>query len=597
MCTIYNKEEYVGNQDGGSKVNYPKISDKDFYKKIEKIYDQYKIPKNKMTADQYCRPRQFKLQAPQKFLPEFISPKTPYKSILIYHRIGAGKTCSAIQIGEKWKKTRKIVFVLPASLKCNFLGELRSLCGNGEYLKDSERKRLEKLEPGEEEYKEIIARANKRICKYYDIYSYNKFIEKIKDNEIKLNNSILIIDEIQNMVSETGTYYTELYRLLHKSPSDLRIVLLSATPMFDRPVEIALTLNLLRPERPLPIGKEFEKKFIEEKKKGSKIYYDVKNMDLFKEHIKGYVSYYKGAPDFTFPEMNIKYVDCEMSNFQHGIYKKLVKKECNNKTSLEKCNIEGSYDAVNLPNNFYIGTRFVSNIVFPNGKVGDKGFDSFTEKLIVKDLEKYSAKFAKIMRSVKRSVGKIFIYSGFKHHAGLSSLVKVFEAFGYLNYSKHGPGRKRFAIWSGDESQDMKDMIREVYNRADNIDGSKIKVILGSPSIKEGVSLKAVKYVHVLEPYWNQSRLEQVIGRASRFCSHISLPEEKRSVKVYIYIATHPNEKVTVDQYIKQLSDEKNDIIKKFENAIKESAIDCRLNKNANQKEGVGVSEAYFLCD
>ena len=50
-------------------------------------------------------------------------------------------------------------------------------------------------------------------------------------------------------------------------------------------------------------------------------------MDKFKSMIKGYVSYYKGAPSFTFPEMKVKYVECEMSDFQYGIYKKLLKKE------------------------------------------------------------------------------------------------------------------------------------------------------------------------------------------------------------------------------------------------------------------------------
>lgn len=575
--------EQNGQIGGASK--YPKISDDEFYDKIYKIYENYRIPKTKMTADQYCRPRKYKLQPPQKFVAQYINPRTPYKSVLIYHRIGAGKTCSAIQIAEKWKKNKRVIFVLPASLKGNFRNELRGQCGGDEYLTSKERKRLEVLEPGEKEYIDIIAKSDERIDKYYDIYSYNKFIEYAKEGTMSLRNSILIIDEIQNMVSETGTYYRELYDLIYSANKELRIVLLSATPMFDRPVEIALTINLLRPENPLPVGKEFEHTFIQERTRGSKTFYDVKNMDLFKDHIKGLVSYYKGAPAYTFPEMKIKYVDCEMSDFQYGIYKRLLKKEGGDSSLLKRASMDDSINAVDLPNNFYIGTRFVSNVVFPNKKVGEPGLDSFTDSNIRKHLDKYSAKFNKIMTSLKNSSGKVFIYSGFKQHAGLESLVRVLEAFGYKDFAKHGTGRKRFAVWSGDESNEMKDRIREIYNRADNLSGNKLKVILGSPSIKEGVSLKAVKYVHVLEPYWNQSRLEQVIGRASRFCSHIGLPEEQRNVKVYIYVATHPDEPMTVDQYIMKLSATKNKIIKKFEEAIKEAAVDCRLNRNANQEE------------
>ena len=560
---------------------YPSISDEDFYDKINKLYKKYKIPKNKLSVDAYCRPREFTLQKPQQFLQEYINPKTPYKSILIYHRIGAGKTCSAIQIAERWKKVKRIVFVLPASLKGNFMNELRGLCGGDNYLTSSERKRLSQLQPDDDAYLEIIERSDKRIEKYYDIYSYNKFIELTKEGKMKLNNSILFIDEIQNMVSTTGTYYKELYDLIHHSSKDLRIVLLSATPMFDKPVEIALTMNLLRIPKPLPVGKEFNNMFIKERQNKSGVFYSVKNMDIFKKMIKGYVSYYMGAPAYTFPEMTIKYVDCEMSDFQYGVYRAVIR----NEGGVDLNTIPSKEEVVNasdLPNNFYIGTRFVSNVAYPNKKISEQGLDSLTFKKIQTNLAKYSCKLDKIMTSIRRSRGKVFLYSGFKEYAGLKTVAKVLEAFGYKNYTEHGPGRKRFAIWSGDESVQSKDKIREVFNRIDNLYGEKLKIILGSPSIKEGVSLKAVRYVHVLEPYWNKSRLEQVVGRASRFCSHINLPEEERNVKVYVYIAMHPDEEVTVDQHIKKLSETKNKIIKQFEQAIKEAAVDCRLNKNAN---------------
>lgn len=557
---------------------YPSINDDEFYEKIQKLYNKYKIPKAKLSVNEYCKPKDFTLQKPQQFLPEYINPHTPYKSILIYHRIGAGKTCSAIQIAERWKHKKRIVFVLPASLRGNFMNELRGLCGGNEYLTVKERKKLSKLDPKDVEYKEIIEKSNTRIAKYYDIYSYNKFIEYAQEGNMNLKNSVLIIDEIQNMVSETGTYYKELYDLIYSSNKDLRIVLMSATPMFDRPVEIALTMNLLRLPTPIPIGREFEKKFIKERETVNGTIYSVQNMDLFKKMIKGYVSYYLGAPSYTFPEMTIKYVECEMSDYQYAIYKRLNKKE-GVKISLSKGEVINASD---LPNDFYIGTRFVSNVVYPNGKINEYGLESLTPKKIQTNLAKYSCKLDKIMTNIRRAKGKIFLYSGFKEYAGLKTVAQVLDAFGYKNYSQHGPGRKRYAIWSGDESTNMKDEIREVFNRQDNLYGQNLKIILGSPSIKEGVSLKAVRYVHVLEPYWNKSRLEQVVGRASRFCSHIGLPEEERNVKVYVYVAMHPNEEITVDQYIKKLSETKNKIIRQFEQAIKEAAVDCRLNKFAN---------------
>lgn len=568
-------------------TKYPKINDNDFNKKINKIYNKYKINGKNGTIESYCKPKEFKLQLPQVFVSEFINPKTNYDGILIYHKIGSGKTCASIQIAEKWKKFRKIIVVLPASLKGNYRNELRSLCGGNNYLKPNERNTLAKLEPSDEKYKEIINNSDKRIDKYYDIYSYNKFIELCQEDNIKLNNKLLIIDEIQNMISYTGTYYNELKYKIDNS-RNLRLVLLSATPMFDKPNEIALTINLLKKKDFIPIESKFEKTFISNKINNNKVIQKIKNLSLFKDLIKGYISYYAGAPLYTYPKLKIKYVKCKMSRFQLNAYKTVLNNEYKKFSKLKKImNVD------NLPNNFYIGVRFVSNIVFPNRRTDEKGYNSFDSKEIIKNLEKYSIKFYKILNKIKKK-GKSFIYSSFKEYAGIKSLVKVLEINGYKNYVYHGSGKKRFAIWSGDEDHYIKEEIREVYNRKDNLYGDKLKLILGSPSIKEGVSLKAVKSVHIIEPYWNLSRLDQVIGRASRYCSHIDFEdEEDREVDVYIYLSISDRLEESIDQYIKNLSDNKNKIIKDFEKAIKESSIDCSLNLTST----INNSEEEINCD
>ena len=562
---------------------YPTIKDNEFYNKINRIYKKYTIPKEKKTLKQICFPSKYELQIPQKFLAEYINPNTPYKSVLVYHRIGAGKTCTAIRIAEEWKHERKIIVVLPASLKGNFKNELRSQCAGQSYLKNEERAKIAKLHPKDPEYIQIMEKSDARIHKFYKIYSYNKFIEHAQDKDIKLNNTILIIDEIQNMISEDGTYYNVLYDLIQKAPSDLRLVLLSATPMFDKPSEIALTLNLLRIPHELPTGTAFNRKYIDVKETSEgKFAYSVKNIDDFKAKIKGYVSFFRGAPPHVFPEMTVKYVKCEMSDFQYSAYKSVLRNDEKKFSQQNKHKIGKELFVGNLPNYFFIGTRYVSNIVFPNKKINEDGFLSFKPKNIRDNLEMYSCKFAKIIRKISKVQGKVFIYSGFKNYGGIKSFAHVLDALGYKNYNEFGEGRKRYAIWSGDEDIKVKEEIRSVYNRKENLDGSRLKIILGSPSIKEGVSLTAVRQVHILEPYWNNQRLEQVIGRASRFCSHKDVPLEDRNVKVYIYLATHPEEKETVDQYIYYLSQQKSRIIDIFEKAIKEAAIDCTLFKNLN---------------
>lgn len=577
---------------------YPEISDNDFYEKINLIYKNFKIPKMKKTFDEICFPKKFRLQLPQQFLSEYINPKTPYKGILVYHRIGAGKTCTAVRIAEEWKFTKKIVVVLPASLKGNFRGELRSLCADNNYLKANERKRLSELHPSDPEYKDIIKESDKRIDAVYSIYSYNKFIQLAENNMLNLKNTILIVDEIQNMVSEEGNYYRVLYNMIHNSGDDLRIVLLSATPMFDKPNEIALTINLLRIPHELPIGREFNNTFVRIlQRKNGKYYYKVKNMDLFKNSIRGYVSYFRGAPPYVFPHLIIRYVKCEMSEFQYKAYMDVLRSEEKkikekNVNKIDYTMAKKILTVKNLPNNFFIGTRIVSNIVFPNRQINEEGFASFKGKQITENLHIYSPKFDKIIKRIEKSSGKIFVYSGFKKYGGIESFSRVLDEFGYQNYVNAGEGKKRYAIWSGDENINTKDEIKAVFNQKSNLSGNKIKVLLGSPSIREGVSTTAVQQVHIIEPYWNQARLDQIIGRASRFCSHKDVPEEKRTVKVYIYIATFPENvegekyKETVDQRIHYLAEQKNKLIREFEKAIKEAAVDCELNKNANVYEG-----------
>jgi superfamily II DNA or RNA helicase len=561
-------------------MGYPAIDDPDFYRKLLKRFRKYEIKHVKTSMSKICFPKEYQLQPPQKFVEAYLSPKTPYKDLLVFHRIGAGKTCTAIRVGEKWKSMRRIIVVLPAALREGFRDELRSQCAGNVYLTLPEREKLAGLHPTSDEYKAIIKTSNARIDKWYDVMSNNRFVKRIAKKTLSLKNAVLIVDEVQNMVSAKGTYYAALYKAIHNAPRDLRVVILSATPMFDKPLEISLTLNLLRLPKPLPIGRDFEEMFIEKHvdKKG-RTSYTAKNLDLFKSMIRGYVSYFRGAPPHAFPRMNVKAVKCPMQEFQLRSYLTVNQAE-------ESINLRRKFhgEIEELPNNFFIGTRMISNIAFPNHRVGKHGWGSLDNKTLDR-LPEYSGKFASIMRRIKRARGPVFVYSNFKEYGGIKSFARVLAHFGYSDYIETGEGYKRYAIWSGDVPGVVRSEIRNVFNRIENADGSRIRVILGSPSIKEGVSFMNIRQVHIIEPYWNRSRIEQVIGRASRFCSHKYLEEEDREVDVFLYIATHPEIAETVDQYILDLSLKKDSLIKAFEGALKSAAVDCLLNRKMGRFE------------
>ena len=69
----------------------------------------------------------------------------------------------------------------------------------------------------------------------------------------------------------------------------------------------------------------------------------------------------------------------------------------------------------------------------------------------------------------------------------------------------------------------------------DNKDGNKVKVVLISKAGSEGIDLKFIRQVHILDPWYNMNRAEQIIGRAVRNFSHKDLPFEKRNVHIFMY--------------------------------------------------------------
>jgi hypothetical protein len=71
-----------------------------------------------------------------------------------------------------------------------------------------------------------------------------------------------------------------------------------------------------------------------------------------------------------------------------------------------------------------------------------------------------------------------------------------------------------------------------------NFLGEVIKIMMITAAGAEGINLKNTRYVHIVEPYWHMVRLEQVIGRARRICSHADLPAELRTIQVFLYIST-----------------------------------------------------------
>lgn len=288
----------------------------------------------------------------QLFLQKFFNLmiNTNYRGLLLYHGLGSGKTCSAIAMSIDSLKEKQVIFLSPASLRDNFILELKK-CGPKEYLIPKSLK------------KEQIADYNKKIDReiekkfFFVSYNSSNADQKIEEIPDKLNNKILIIDEVHNLISmifnqgKKGLYFYDAIM----NAKDLKIIFLSGTPIINDPGEIAILFNLLAGYI-YPDNSTFENKaesiknpsyYFGTKKRQKKVLFEldsfynnfidmsdptkirIKNKNMFKRRIQGLVSYFRGEQ----PEENIlpnkkEYVEyVEMSHHQFELYESARKIE------------------------------------------------------------------------------------------------------------------------------------------------------------------------------------------------------------------------------------------------------------------------------
>lgn len=104
-------------------------------------------------------------------------------------------------------------------------------------------------------------------------------------------------------------------------------------------------------------------------------------------------------------------------------------------------------------------------------------------------------------------------------------------------------------------------------------------MILISKAGSEGIDLKFIRQVHILEPWYNMNLLEQVIGRAVRNFSHKDLPFEKRNVQIFMHgTLLEDNKEETADLYVYRIAGVKSIQIGKVSRLLKETAVDCIIN-------------------
>jgi hypothetical protein len=255
----------------------------------------------------------------------------------------------------------------------------------------------------------------------------------------------------------------------------------------------------------------------------------------------------------------------------------------------------------------------------------DNSSDYFTPDKI----QKYSPKFFDILENVNdpANIGLHLIYSQFYTVEGIGLLKLLLETNGYSQFSivkksgnvwnvENTDDKPKFFLYTGNETIEEKEILRNIYNSQwdfvpesitnelkktapNNYLGEIVKIMMITSSGAEGINLKNTRFVHIVEPYWHMVRIDQVIGRARRICSHQALPEELRTVKVFLYLATLSEEQrtnednkeltirdvsklnkktpITTDESLYESAQLKDNINQQILRCVKESAVDCSL--------------------
>jgi len=683
--------------------SYPDIADPAFLQKLlSKREFAESLQKTWKPDTDPCEDNStFEVTSVQRFNANFMSPKTPYMSALLYHGVGVGKTCAAVQITEGWLENypqAEVFLVAPPTIQQGFIRTIfdksKVIIGEGNEPNSAEQctgviymKLTNTLY--ERDINKIEKAVSKIIRRRYKIFGYISFANYIRDSikgipdsmsyerklqlkkdyiRKKFSGKLLIIDEAHNLrdvVEESesdgafpggkaekgdaagGKLLTPYLMDVLQYSEGMKFCALTATPMYNTYKEIIFILNLL---------------LINDKKS------TITEADIFDKdgniHEKGskmltyisqrYVSFMRGENPISFP------VRLFPTNIQPITYPRL------NPRGMDIPDLEDYYNHLPLVPITLGGDVLKASLAFMNALPPGKGLNYIAlEKLVhagnfivpgpdtlegfkertdinclkrifttetsggekryraikeggakwlgLGELATYSPKFEFLINRVNTCEGCVFAYTRFVN-AGALPLALALEANGYTPYGRTSgllanghqtPGGKQcarcpkrekehgssnhtftpayYGLLTGDITISPHNEQTITTQRSfDNVDGSKMKIIIGSQISSEGVDLRFVRETHVIDSWFHLNKTEQILGRAIRFLSHCALPKEKRNNTVYLYVGVLPDSsRETGDLYSYRIGFKKAVLVGRVTRIMKQSAIDCNLNRDA----------------
>ena len=696
---------------------YPSLEDPNFNIKIAKKKEFYDNRYEEKTREDFqnikeisqlmCENTEFELEPHQMFVRNYMSFQTPYNGLLLFHGLGTGKTCSSISVCEEMRSyfkqlgiSKRIIIVASPAVQKNFklqlfnetrLREVDGLwnikaCTGNKFIKEINPMNMKGL-PRDK----VVRQINRIISQSYHFQGYiefsnyitrimNKNVVSSDESELVLrkqnrslqkefSNRMIVIDEVHNLrITQDGKIKPSSENLLKlvSTAKNLKLLLLSATPMFNDYQEIIWLLNVLNlndKRFPISVKEIFDSKgnFVENKE-GVEI-----GKELLIQKMTGYISYVKGNNPFSFPfsiypnqannpisikkmisdgvwsyptnQINgtqiinpIDILDLSIINigdYQKRGYDYIIQSLKQNNPILNNPNKGLSYTLLESP-------LQALNMVYPHPDLesedkeddtyqymyGKKGLDrcmlynertksefkykdvtlqNFGRIFSPNEIGKYSGKIATICDSIRNSEGIIFIYSQYIDGGGVP-IALALEEMGFTKYGgkslfKTPPTRPidaltmstenvkfpaKYIMITGDSNLTTKERVEtemKAITSPNNTKGEKIKVVIVSRAGSEGLDFKNIRQTHILDPWYNLNRQEQIVGRAIRNLSHCLLPFEERNVEIFLYGTNLGDNTEAVDLYIYRLAEKKAKKISIVARLLKENAIDCLLNR------------------
>ena len=517
--------------------------------------------------------------------------------------------------------------------------------------------------------------------------------KKLGDEEAKIlmirevfSNRVIIIDEAHNTNPNSELMgkkskdqkslkvFPDCIKRVLRYSENTKLILLTATPINNQPKEILWLINLLLLNDNRGTIREDEIFNLD----GS---FAPDGKELLLKKSRGYISYMRSEDPVTYPERtnmllaenenfrvyypgihgglkmekarskdNYKYlplIDNPMSIPQYVNYLQTINQNKSDKFTTFKKGLMGNNAKAKQNLIMMFPKKYKGGIhEFELSNSSEECFKILKNKprkiyswckgfLKQENIGRYSSKFLTTLKCVKKLDGIALVHIQFKELA--RTFAMMLEDNGYDSLYKEDALldtdtekiNRKYVLITGETNKKKLGKIIDFNNSSKNIRGKQLQVIIVTDVAKEGLSFFNIREIHIMSPWWHINRLEQIIGRGMRKCSHKLLPKEDRNVAIYYHTSTVPEftkkdygktkdrrvynivdtqvndivtalkavipihsekfnnkwvvnnilRKETLDEYIYWLSVEKAITIAPVEALLKSNAVDCNLTK------------------